>query len=230
MVFDFGLVAGPWAYALHGSEASSYLLSQMDPITVTIGAFGMTIAFVYLAMFFAFYNKVVLVERKMERKEILEKNLSEDVKTHWEQTKYLTYTCMILGFIILMWTNIVNEGFIKQQYYRASSGQWSFLILCVITCALNLWLLIGVNIVDIESTGNEDGKSQEELEEDEKYHKFFAPDKIYGSVMSTLYLIVLVTIGASGMTNTGMMQNTFGIAPQAMYGANLPQKPAGLVR
>lgn len=196
-VTQFGILGLAWNYAYHGGEFSAY---EMTAFKRTIGLFGIISSFIFIVMFAAHLVKLIETSKKLKDEgetlrhgDIAIYKLSKAVKDKFTLMKWLTIFAAISGFISMILSTLVNEGFLPDTSETVAAIMT--FIFALGGTAITLAITIGIMIVQWPTTKNpKGGKSNSEVIEDQKIYNIFAPEPIYGIIMTIFYLIPLLSI------------------------------------
>jgi hypothetical protein len=199
-----GALGGPWNVAYHGAEQDAF---GIGGFIRGAGFFGILSSFIYLIFFFSIFVKVMETNGKLKDEaniknsefEINKDKLSKDVRNGWVGIFWLTLFAGIFGFVALISSTIINEGFIGTGNSSVSSiMMWMTIIGGLGGTAISLALIIGYLIVMWPKTKNpKGGKSSSEVKEDQRLYNVIAPNNVMGIIMSIFYLFPVITILAT---------------------------------
>jgi hypothetical protein len=195
---SLGALSGAWAYPLHGAEIDSIKIKSN--IIKAMGVTGMMSSFIFIILFAAMFIKITEAPVKNTAdvktdNDIDESKLSPDVKTVWRHMKYLVIFGMLFGFLTMLITSLINEGFVDSSKSAGALLLKSTFVFGLGGTAITLAFVIGMLIVQWPNTVNpETGKSKEELIEDNKLYRIVKANKVYGVAMSIMFLLPVITI------------------------------------
>jgi len=193
---------GAWAFALHGAEQDAEKLKSQ--FIKSAGVIGIVCAFIFIGLFLGMFFKIIETNKKVKRKEsdLLEGDinynlLSPDVQDHWDAMYILIIVSAICGFITLIITTLLNEGFLSPAPGTTNFITWLVVIFGLGGTAVTLGFIIGMLLVKWPYTNTPDEVHKKKpiwVTEDEKLYKIIPTDKIYGITMSIFFLLPIFTI------------------------------------
>lgn len=201
---SIGALAGAWGYPLHGAEQDSEKLVGAG-VLKTLGIAGTISSFIFIMMFLTYFIKITGVTSDIKKggdakspTDINKDKLSKGVRDTWYKMYYLIICTMIFGFITIVITSLLNEGFVNPVGTAGSRLLLSMFFFGLGSTAFTLALVIGMFIVEWPKTKKQKGgKNSSEVKEDAKLYKIIRPDFALGIAMSIFFLVPVITIMGS---------------------------------
>lgn len=208
---SLGALSGAWAYPLHGAEQDAEKLTGSGMIK-TLGLGGIIFSFLFIIIFASMFIKIIDAPLKSGKEEVKsdedinEEELSLEVKKAWNVMHYLCIFSMIFGFITMIITTIINEGFVLPGSKAGGYLLKMIFFFGLGGTALTLAFVIGMLIVKWPKSKDVD-KSTAEKKEDAKLYSIIQPNIAYGVLLSIFFLVPVVTIMATEFDENKQMQS-----------------------
>tara|TARA_B100001121_G_scaffold310515_1_gene342040 strand:- start:9707 stop:10372 length:666 start_codon:yes stop_codon:yes gene_type:complete len=207
---SLGALSGAWAYPLHGAEQDAEKLTGSGMIK-TLGLGGIIFSFLFIIIFAAMFIKIIDAPLKPEsevktEEDINEDKLSREVKRAWLVMHWLSIFSMIFGFITMIITTIINEGFVLPGSKAGGYLLRMIFFFGLGGTALTLAFVIGMLCVKWPKS-KDVAKSTSEKKEDNKLYSIIRPNIGYGVILSIFFLVPVVTIMATEFDENKQMRS-----------------------
>ena len=207
---SLGALSGAWAYPLHGAEQGAEKLTGSGMIK-TLGLGGIIFSFLFIIIFAAMFIKIIDAPLKPEsevktEEDINEDKLSREVKRAWLVMHWLSIFSMIFGFITMIITTIINEGFVLPGSKAGGYLLRMIFFFGLGGTALTLAFVIGMLCVKWPKS-KDVAKSTSEKKEDNKLYSIIRPNIGYGVILSIFFLVPVVTIMATEFDENKQMRS-----------------------
>lgn len=194
-----GSLGGAWSFPLHGSEFDGVV----NPFIKTMGSTGTFASFIFLALFFSVYVRISHANKNIKKnkhevksdQDIYFEDLSKGVQKAWLGMRWLSFFAFLFGFLNLLTTSLINEGFVTGKGGAGTALIVSTMIFSLGGTALTLGFIIAYLILQWPATKSpKGGKSKKETKEDSKLYNAVPPNMVTGVIMSIFFLLPIITI------------------------------------